>query len=262
MTALAAYLLLGALAGVSAGLLGIGGGLIIVPALLAIWQQGGLDSPWLVQMAIATSLASIVFTSVSSVYAHHRRGAVLWPQVARLAPGILLGAGLGAWSAAGLPGAWLKAAFGVFELLVAAQMAFRLRPRPQRGLPGGLGMGAVGVLIGWLSALLGIGGGTLTVPFLSWCNVTMQKAVATSAACGLPIAVAGSLAYVVAGWGVQGLPPGALGFVQLPALLGVVAASVLFAPLGAWLAHRLSAPTLKRVFALFLALLGLWMLLG
>ncbi len=262
MTALAAYLLLGALAGVSAGLLGIGGGLIIVPALLAIWQQGGLDSPWLVQMAIATSLASIVFTSVSSVYAHHRRGAVLWPQVARLAPGILLGAGLGAWSAAGLPGAWLKAAFGVFELLVAAQMAFRLRPRPQRGLPGGLGMGAVGVLIGWLSALLGIGGGTLTVPFLSWCNVTMQKAVATSAACGLPIAVAGSLAYVFAGWGAQGLPAGALGFVQLPALLGVVAASVLFAPLGAWLAHRLSAPALKRVFALFLALLGLWMLLG
>ena len=260
MTALVAYLSLGALAGLAAGLLGIGGGLIIVPALLAIWRLSGVDSPWLVQMAIATSLASIVFTSLSSVLAHHRRGAVLWPQVARLAPGILLGAGLGALQAAWMPGAWLKAGFGVFELLVAAQMALQWRPRPQRRLSGSLGMGAAGVVIGWLSALMGIGGGTLTVPFLSWCNVTMQRAVATSAACGLPIAVAGSLTYLIAGWDAAGLPPGALGYVHLPALLGVVAASVLFAPLGARLAHRLSATALRRVFAAFIALLGVWML--
>lgn len=262
MEALAAYLLLGVLAGVSAGLLGIGGGLIIVPVLLAIWQQGGVDSPWLMQMAIATSLASIVFTSISSVRAHHWRGVVLWPQVRRLAPGILLGAGLGAMQASWLPGQWLKVGFGVFELLVAAQMAFQLRPKPHRSLPGSLGMGIAGLVIGWVSALMGIGGGTLTVPFLSRCNVAMQKAVATSAACGLPIAVAGSLAYVLAGWNLQGLPSESLGFIHLPALFGVVAASVLFAPLGARLAHRLSAPALKRVFALFLALLGLWMLLG
>jgi len=262
MEALAAYLLLGALAGLAAGLLGIGGGLLIVPALLAIWQQGGPGGPWLMQMAVATSLASIVLTSLSSVYAHHRRGAVLWPQVARLAPGILLGAGLGAMQASALPGAWLKSAFGVFELLVAAQMALRLRPRPHRRLPGGLGMGGAGVVIGWVSALMGIGGGTLTVPFLSYCQVPMQKAVATSAACGLPIAVAGGLAYVAMGWNVAGLPAATLGFIHLPALLGVVTASVLLAPLGARWAHRLSSPALRRVFALFLALLGLWMLAG
>ncbi len=262
MTALLAYISLGALAGLSAGLLGIGGGLIIVPALLAIWQQGGVDSPWLMQMAIATSLASIVFTSISSVRAHHRRGAVLWPRVRQLAPGILLGAGLGAMQASWLPGQWLKVGFGVFELLVAAQMAFQWRPKPHRSLPDGFGMTAAGLVIGWVSALMGVGGGTLTVPFLSWCNVTMQKAVATSAACGLPIAVAGSFAYVLASWNVQGLPPESLGFIHLPALLGVVATSMLFAPLGARLAHSLSGQVLKRVFALFLTLLGLWMLLG
>ncbi len=261
MAALLMYLSLGALAGLSAGLLGIGGGLIIVPALLVIWQLSGIDNPWLMQMAIATSLASIVFTSISSVRAHHRRGAVLWPQVWQLTPGILLGAGLGAMQASWLPGQWLKMGFGIFELLVAAQMAFQLRPESRRGLPGGLGMGVAGVVTGWVSALMGIGGGTLTVPFLSGCNVAMQKAIATAAACGLPIAVAGSFTYVLMGWNVEGLPA-ALGFVHLPALLGVVVTSVLFAPLGARLAHRLSGPALKRVFALFLALLGLWMLLG
>lgn len=262
MEALAAYLMLGAFAGVSAGLLGIGGGLIIVPALLVIWQQSGIDSPWLMQMAIATSLASVVFTAISSVWAHHRRGAVQWPLFRHLTPGIVLGAGLGALQVTWLPGGWLKSAFGVFELLVALQMAFHWRPRPQRGLPNRFAMGIAGGLIGWVSALLGIGGGTLTVPFLSACNVPMQKAVATSAACGLPIAVAGSVAYVFAGWTTQGLPAAALGFVYVPALLAVVSASVLFAPLGARLAHRLSVLALKRVFALFLALLGLWMLLG
>ncbi len=262
MTALLMYLSLGALAGLSAGLLGIGGGLIIVPALLLIWQQSGVDNPWLMQMAIATSLASIIFTSVASVRAHHRRGAVQWLQARQLAPGILLGAWLGAMQASWLPGQWLKVGFGIFELLVAAQMVFQLRPRPHRGLPGGPGMGAAGVVIGWVSALMGIGGGTLTVPFLSRCNVVIQKAVATSAACGLPIALAGSFTYVLIGWNAEGLPPAALGFVYLPALLGVVVASVLFAPLGARLAHSLSGPALKRVFALCLALLGLWMLLG
>ena len=262
MEGLFAYLLLGAAAGLSAGLLGIGGGLIVVPALLAIWQQGGLQGPWLMQMAIATSLASVAFTGLSSVWAHHRRGAVQWPLVWRLAPGIVLGAGLGALQVTGLPGDWLKRGFGLFELLVAAQMALAWRPAPARRLPGPLGMGIVGGLIGWISALLGIGGGTLSVPFLSACNVPMQRAVATAAACGLPIALAGTVAYVWVGWAMQGLPSAALGFVYLPALLAVVSASVLFAPLGAWLAHRLSVQSLRQVFALFLALLGGWMLLS
>ncbi len=262
MEGLVAYLLLGAVAGVAAGLLGIGGGLIIVPALLLIWQQSGIESPWLVQMAIATSLASVAFTAVSSVWAHHRRGAVRWPLVRRLTPGIVLGAGLGALQVSVLPGDWLKIGFGVFEWLVALQMAFQWRPEAQHQLPGRLGMSVAGGVIGWVSALLGIGGGTLTVPFLGACNVRMQSAVATSAACGFPIALAGSVAYVFSGWATAGLPSAALGFVYLPALLAVVSASVLFAPLGARLAHRLSVLALRRVFALFLALLGLWMLLG
>jgi len=262
MAVIAGYLLLGAFAGTAAGLLGIGGGLLIVPALLALWQGGGLHGPWLVQMAIATSLASIVFTSLASVWAHHRRGAVRWPLVWRLAPGILLGAALGALFASAVGGGVLKRLFGLFELLVAAQMAFTLRPGGRRPLPGGLGLGLAGSVIGGVSALLGIGGGTLTVPFLTWCDVVIQQAVATSAACGLPIALAGSLVYLFAGQGMQALPPGNLGLIHLPALAGIVAASMLFAPLGSRLAHRLSVRALRRVFAAVLALLGLWMLAG
>lgn len=254
------YLLLGAFAGVMAGLLGVGGGLVIVPALVAIWQSGDMQTAHIMQLAVGTSLATIVLTSVSSVRAHHAQGAVAWPVFRRLAPGIVLGAWLGGASAASLPGPVLKNIFGVFELMVAVQMALGLRPRPGRSLPGALGMGAAGGVIGVVSAVLGIGGGTLIVPFLSWCGESIQKAVATSAACGVPIAVAGSLAYVAMGWGVEGLPSASTGFIYLPAFAGVALASVLSAPLGAKLAHHLSPVALKRVFALFLAALGMWML--
>jgi len=255
------YLSLGAFAGFVAGLLGVGGGLIIVPVLIGAWH-GPTGADFVVQMAIGTSLASIVFTSISSVYAHHRRAAVLWPVFRRLGPGVLLGGWLGAALAVELPGTALKIAFGFFELLVAAQMAFGLRPHPRRRLPGVAGMGAAGTVIGAVSALMGIGGGTLTVPFLARCNVVAQKAVATSAACGLPIAVGGALGYVISGWTLPGLPPWSAGLVYLPALGGIVLASMAVAPLGAALAHRLSSTGLRRVFALFLALLGLWMVLG
>jgi len=254
------YLSLGVFAGVLAGLLGVGGGLIIVPALVAIWQANGVHSAHIMHLAVGTSLATIVLTSISSVRAHHAHGAVAWPVFWRLAPGIVLGAALGAALAAGLPGSVLKNLFGVFELVVAMQLALGLRPKSERRLPGPVGIGAAGGVIGVVSAILGIGGGTLTVPFLTWCGVSIQKAVATSAACGLPIAVAGSAAYVVMGWNVADLPAAAAGYVYLPALGGVAVASVLSAPLGARLAHRLSPTALKRVFALFLAALGLWML--
>jgi uncharacterized membrane protein YfcA len=259
-----AYALLGAFAGTMAGLLGVGGGLIIVPVLVMLWQADGLGGSHMVQLAIGTSLAVIVFTSLSSVRAHHLRGSVLWPVFWRLTPGILLGAGLGATAAAAMPQAALKMVFGIFELLVAAQMALSLRPSTDAsttgGLPGALGMSVAGALIGAVSALVGIGGGTMTVPFLDACKVRMQQAVGTSAASGLPIAIGGALSYVLLGWGNVQLPVNSAGFVYGPALAGIAVTSMLFAPLGAALAHRLSTPVLKKVFASFLALLGLWML--
>ncbi len=261
---LIAYAVLGAFAGMMAGLLGVGGGLIIVPVLVMLWQADGLGGTQMVQLAIGTSLAVIVFTSISSVRAHHLRGNVLWPVLWRLTPGILLGAGLGATLASTMPQALLKVVFGIFELLVAAQMMLSLRPSSvasaSQGLPGSLGMGLAGGVIGTVSALVGIGGGTLTVPFLDACKVRMQQAVGTSAASGLPIAVGGALSYVLLGWGNVQLPANSAGFVYGPALLGIAVTSMLFAPLGAALAHRLSTVMLKKVFAGFLVLLGGWML--
>ena len=255
-----AYCLLGVFAGTMAGLLGVGGGLIIVPALIAIWQTTAAGGVYDMQMAIGTSLATIVLTSIASVRAHHLRGSVQWDTFWRLTPGIVLGAWLGAALATQMSGETLKSIFGVFELLVAAQMAFGLRPAPHRGLPGQAGMTLVGSGIGAVSSIIGIGGGTMTVPFLSWCNVTIHKAVGTSAACGLPIAIGGAISYLVLGWGNAALPTWSAGFVYGPALAGIAVTSMLFAPLGAALAHRLSTVVLKRAFAGFLALLGIWML--
>lgn len=262
MTEWLIYLALGAFAGVLAGMLGVGGGLIIVPILAWVFLGLGFDAGVIMHLAVGTSLATIVFTSISSVRAHHERGAVQWPVVGRLLPGIVLGVFLGALLAEGLPTAALRSVFGVFELLVAAQMGFSLLPEAHRDLPGRFGMTLAGVVIGGVSAIVGIGGGTLTVPFLLWCGVAMRQAVATSAACGLPIAVSGTVAFAWAGSGNTTLPEQTVGYLYLPALFGVAASSILFAPLGARLAHTLSTHVLKRFFALFLATLGLKMLLG
>jgi len=256
------YLTLGAFAGVLAGMLGVGGGLVIVPVLAWVFLGLDFDAGVIMHLAVGTSLATIVFTSISSVRAHHRRGAVQWVAVWQLLPGIVFGVFLGALLAEQLPTPALRTVFGIFELLVAAQMAFSLLPEAHRALPGRVGMGAAGTVIGGVSAIVGIGGGTLTVPFLLWCGVAMRQAVATSAACGLPIAVAGAVAFVWTGSGNTALPPQAVGYVYLPALLGVAVSSILFAPAGAWLAHSLPITVLKRFFAVFLALLGGKMLLG
>jgi uncharacterized membrane protein YfcA len=251
---------LGAFAGVLAGLLGVGGGLVIVPVLALLFQRTGMAPPVIMHLAVGTSLATIVFTSLSSIWAHHRRGAVLWPVFARLLPGIIAGALLGALIADRIPSDRLRLVFGLFELTVALQMWLSLRPSPHRALPGRAGMGMAGGVIGAVSAVVGIGGGTMTVPFLQWCNVPMRQAVATSAACGLPIAVAGAVGFVATGWEEALLPAWSSGYLYWPAFVGIVAASVLFAPLGARLAHRLPAAHLKRFFALFLALLAARML--
>lgn len=262
MEGLAIYLMLGAFVGVVAGLLGVGGGLIIVPVLIMLFHQYGFSPLITTHLAVGTSLATIVLTSISSVRAHHQHGAVIWPVFRGLMPGIVAGALLGAALANAMSAALLKNLFGVFELIVAVQMGFGVRPNAARDLPGRLGMSSAGGVIGTVSSVVGIGGGTLTVPYLVWCNVSVQKAVATSSACGLPIAVAGGLGFALTGWQNPHLPPGSSGYIYWPAFLGIVMSSMITAPLGARLAHRLPATTLKRVFAVFLAILGIRMLLS
>lgn len=256
------YLALGAFAGVMAGLLGVGGGLIIVPALAWLFHRQAVSDAAIMHLAIGTSLATIVVTSISSVRAHHRRGAVLWPTVWRLTPGIVVGAWLGAAVADALSSVALQKVFAVFVLLMSAQMGFGAKPAPHRDLPGAIGMVLVGGVIGAVSAIVGIGGGSLTVPFLTWCNVSIRQAVATSAACGLPIALAGSVGFVVTGLNAVDLPSWSLGYVHGPSLVGIALVSMLAAPLGAKLAHTLPTESLKKVFAIFLALVGTKMLLG
>lgn len=258
----AVYLVVGGVAGLLAGLLGVGGGLVIVPALIWVFRGNAFDLSILVHLAVGTSLATIVITSISSIRAHHRRGAVLWPLVKSLTPGIILGAWLGAVIADYLPTLWLQRVFACFAILVGLQMGLGTKADAHRGLPGGLGMFSAGGGIGTLSTIVGIGGGSLTVPFLSWCSVNIRNAVATSSACGLPIAVAGTLGFVAVGWGERGLPVGSTGFVYWPAFLGIIAASVLFAPVGAKLAHAIEVAMLKRIFALLLLVLGVRMLFG
>jgi uncharacterized membrane protein YfcA len=261
MTDLLAYLVLGGVAGVLAGLLGVGGGLVIVPGLLWVFRADGFDEAVVAHLAVGTSLATIVATSLSSIRAHHRRGAVLWPIVGRLAPGIVVGAWLGAAIADRLATDWLQRVVGVFALTVAVQMLTGARAEAHRGLPKRWGMAGAGAVIGAVSGVVGIGGGSLTVPFLTWCSVDIRRAVATSAACGFPIAVAGAFGFGLTGWGTAALPPDSTGFVYWPAFVGVAAASVLTAPLGARLAHTLPVATLKRVFAAVLAMVGLRLLL-
>lgn len=255
-TSILIYLATGAYAGFMAGLLGVGGGVIIVPALLFVFALQGVPDADAVRMAIATSLASIAFTSVSSMRAHHARGAVDWGVVRRIAPGIVAGTFGGAFVAAALPAIALKVFFVVFLACIAAQMALDYRPPPARALPGAAGMTAAGAFIGTLSSLVGIGGGVMTVPFLAWCNVAVHRAIGTSSAVGFPLALAGSAGFVVAGGNADGLSPGAFGYVYLPALAGIVLVSVFLAPVGAWVAHRQRAVVLKRVFSVFLIAVG------
>lgn len=262
LTSLIGYLCLGAVAGTLAGLFGIGGGLIIVPALVFSFTLQGVAPEVLTHMAVGTSLATIIFTSLSSVKAHHAKGAVQWQVFKPLAIGIILGAALGAHTASELTGPVLQTIIGVFAIVIAFQMGLGLVPSAARTLPDNGSLSVVGAVIGWASAIFGIGGGSLTVPYLSWCNVKMQQAVATSAACGLPIAISGALMNAYEGWSHPALPEYTLGFIYLPALIGIVSTSMIFAKLGAKLAHRLSQVVLKRIFALLLLGVGLKFLIG
>ncbi len=259
---IASYLALGALAGTVAGLFGIGGGLIIVPVLMFSFGLQGINPDIIPHLAVGTSLATIVFTSVSSIRSHNKHGAVRWDLFRPMTAGIVAGALVGAWTASLMSGRALELLIGIFVILVGLKMFYQVDPKPGRDVPGVAGLGVAGGGIGWASAIFGIGGGTLTVPYLSWCNVRMQQAVGTSAACGLPIAIAGALGNFWTGWDNPALPEPSAGFIYLPALIGIILTSVFFARVGANLAHRLNPRILKRTFSIMLLLVGLRFLLS
>jgi len=253
---------MGALAGTLAGLLGIGGGVIIVPVLAMVFQHQGVAIDVLMHVSIGTSLATIVVTSLSSIRAHQKRGAIDWSVFRRITPGIIVGGFLGSVLADAIPGEELRVLFAIFMFLVATQMMIAGTPAPHRKLPPWPGMLTAGVVIGAVASLMGVGGGAMSVPFMTWCNVHIRQAVATSAAIGFPIAVAGAAGFMINGWGNELLPPWSAGYINLPAFTGIVVASILFAPLGAKLAHTIPPTLLKRIFAVLLYILGTRMLLA
>ncbi len=256
------YLTSGAVAGLMAGLLGIGGGLIIVPALAIVFAQQGFGADTVMHYAVGTSLATIIPTSISSLLAHQRRGSVHWTVVRRMVPGILMGALASAWLAKQLSSTTMAVLFGIFMLLVAAHLLLGAIPAPHRPLPGAGWLGVTGSVIGLVSGLLGIGGGTLTVPFLLWNRVDIRLAVGTAATIGLPIALAGTLGFILSGFHGAQQPGYNSGFIYWPAVAAVVLASVPAALLGARLAHYLPRVILQRLFALLLVIVGVKMVLG
>lgn len=254
------YPLLGIVVGFLAGLLGVGGGSVMVPMLTTIFLAQGVPREQVVHMALGTSMAAIIFTSVSSLRAHHRRGAVNWEIVGQIAPGILAGTFFGTFVASRLDPVPLTVFFACFIVFAAIQMWGGIKPKPSRELPTRPGMSAVGLFIGLISALVAIGGGSLSVPFMVWCNVEARRAIGTSAAIGFPIAVAGTVGYLINGWADAGTGAYSFGYIHLPALVLVGGVSVLTAPLGAACAHRMPVATLRKIFAGILILLALKML--
>lgn len=263
MIELALLFLIGACSGLLAGLFGVGGGVILVPALVVLFGMLGIGGGWVTHLAVGTSLATIIGTGAISTLSHHRRAAVRWELVTRLAPGIVLGAWLGALCAGVLPEPWLKRLFALFLASIGLHMLLsRARRSGAHPLPGRAGLWSMGGLIGALSALVGIGGGSLTVPFLHRHGVELRAAVGTSAACGLPIALAGALGFAVAGWGRTELPPWSSGFIVWPAVLVMLLGSMPMAPLGAKLAHQLPVALLRRLFGGLLVMMALHLALA
>ncbi len=257
------YLLTGAFVGFFAGLLGIGGGLIIVPVLISLFTAQDFPAGRIIHMALGTTMATIIFTSIASLRTHHRHGAVDWQIVRNIAPGIFLGTLGGATLAGSLTGQFLSIVFVIFIFYAATQMLLQFRPSAIFQLPGKPGMFLAGSAIGALSSLVAIGGGLLSIPFLSLCNVRLQRVIGTAAAIGFPIALAGTAGYIVNGLiQEERLPAYSLGYVYLPALVMLVCASMLTAPLGARLTHSTKTGVLRGIFVVLLYGLGIRMLLG
>jgi uncharacterized membrane protein YfcA len=257
-----AYLAIGLAVGFFAGLLGIGGGAVMVPMLVFVFTTQGLPVEHLMHLALGTAMATIMFTSISSMRAHHAHGAVDWSIARAMAPGILAGSFCAALVAGFISRRPLAVMFTGLVFYAATQILFDLRPKEARELPGRAGLFTAGALIGGVSSLLAAGGAFLCIPFLAWCSVPLRRAIGTAAAVGLPIAIAGTLGYVVQGLRAEGLPPLSIGYVYLPALALVVVTSMLAAPLGARVAHRVPVKRLRIVFALLLYALAARMLVG
>lgn len=255
-----AYMALGAIAGLLAGLFGIGGGIIVVPALVLAFNLQGINPEIVFYMAIATSLANIIFTSLSAMFIHQKKSAIQWYLVKPIAVGMLIGSFVGVNTALTIPAVYLQASFGVFAIFLSLRIMLPQSGAGASGLPGPMGLGVTGMFIGWVSVLFGIGGGNLLVTWLSNRQLVMQKAVATASACGFAIAISGAVSNAVLGWGNPMLPAYSLGYIYLPALLGIVATSFIAASYGSVIAHRLSPKLLKQLFAWMLLLMGIRML--
>jgi uncharacterized membrane protein YfcA len=257
-----AYLGIGVLVGFAAGLLGIGGGAVMVPLLVFVFTASGMPTDQVLHLALGTALAAMVLTSVSSMRAHHAHGAVDWKIARAIAPGMLVGSFAAALAAGFIPTRPLAIGFTALVFYAATQILLDLRPPGSRDLPGTAGLFGAGVGIGAVSSLLAAGGAFLTIPFLTWCKVPLRRAIGTAAANGLPIALAGTAGYVINGLRVEGLPAMSVGYVYLPALALVVTTSMLFAPVGARLAHRLPVKRLRQIFAFMLYGIAIRMLVG
>ena len=255
------YLCLGLLSGLSGGLLGLGGGVVLVPALLLVFLSLDFPGEYLMHIAVTTSLATIVFTASVATLTHHRARHLDWLLVARLTPGIIAGAVVGAFLASNISSEYLRRLFGLFELMVAAQIGFGLIPPAAKGLPRAYLVVPASAGIGFLSTLMGIGGGSLSTPFLVFCQVNLKRAIAVSSACGLPIALTGVVSMVVLSHDVPGLPPGTYGYLYWPAVICIVTGSVAGAWVGARLLHRIQLKLLRCIFAAFLAVIGCGMII-
>jgi uncharacterized membrane protein YfcA len=247
-----AYLLLGAVAGYLGGMFGIGGGTILVPVLLMLFEAQHFPAEHAMHLALGSSMAVILFTSIASMRKHHQHGAVNWQVVRRITPGILLGTAIGSLVAASISPFYLTIFFALFVLFAASQILLDIQPHASRQLPGIAGMTLTGTFTGWISTLVSVGGGTITVPFLLWCNVPIRHAIGTASAIGFPIAVGGTIGYILTGMHATGLPSSSLGYVYLPAMLGCALVSIITAPIGAKTAHSVNVTVLRKLFAVLL----------
>ena len=257
----AEYLVLGAIAGYLAGMFGIGGGIIVMPVLMFLFGAQHFPAEHLLHLALGTSMAAILFTSMSSLRKHHQHGAVNWRVVRNITPGILIGTAIGAEFATSVSPHYVVIFFALFVYFVAAQILIDARPNASRQLPGAASMTLTGMLTGWLGSMVSVGGGTIIIPFLVWCNVSLRNAIGTSAAVGFPVAVGGTIGYIYTGMNIPSLPAYSLGFVYLPALFWVALATVITAPMGAKATHHMKMGLLRKLFAMFLLVMATKLLL-
>lgn len=259
---LIAYVALGLVVGFLAGMIGVGGGAMIVPITTAIFAARGFAPEHTLRIALATSMASIIFVSFSSMRAHHRHGAVDWTILKQMTPGLIVGAFFGTWLARYVPTLPLAVFFAAFVFYAGTNMLVGWKPKSRASTPGALGMFIAGFVICAIAAMVAVGGAALVIPFLVWRSVPFHTALGTAAAVGFPISIAASLGYIANGWALPGLPPGNLGYVHLPAVVGIAIGSALLAPIGAKLAHSSSVRTLRFIMAFVLYALAIKLIWG